>query len=310
MGRAMTRMAALGMAVVVACSAADAAEPRDVHINVSSSEMPFIVTARVEDYRSTPIDLLAPVATADAPMTRLMKNYFQIFRAGDTKRVASLYEPHMRAGAIEYFSTPQTMTENFDDLKSERLLAVVHWGDYQFAFVASEREVKKPEDGLPRFSAAHAARCTGNTCLVTDNFEIGQLGGLVATAFGEKGAAPLVVPAQGERAVPIYPVVDANKKPVAIDPMILHLNRASDPTTAAASEAVGPTLTPPWVMGGMYSFGADFCVALLESNQNRAVRLVPLDRTDTGWAISSRPETNPVWWLVSSVSTAVALRGP
>lgn len=310
MGRAMTRIVAFGIAVFVACSAVGAAEPRDVHINVSSSEASFIVTARVEDYRAAPIDLLAPVATADTPMTRLMKDYFQIFRAGDIKRVASLYEPHMRAGAVEYFSMPQIMTENFDDLKSERLLAVLHWGDYQFAFIASEREVKKPEDGLPRFSAAHAARCTGNACQITDNLEISQLGGLVATAFGEKGAAQLVVPAQGETAVPIYPVVDARKKPVVIDPMILHLNRASDETTAAASEVVDMTLTPPWSLGGLYSFGPDFCVALLKSNQNRAVRLVPLDRAATGWAISSRPETNQVWWLVSSVSTAVALRGP
>lgn len=306
----MMRIVAFGIAVFVACSAAGAAELREVHVDVGSSDAsPLIVTARIEDYRAAPIDLLKPAATADSPMTRLMKAYFQTFRAGDTKKVASLYEPHMRAGANEYFSTPQTMTENFEDLKSVRLLAVLHWGEYQFAFIASERTVEKKEDGLPRWSAAHAAHCVGGTCQITDNHEISQLGGLVATAFGEKGAAQLVVPTQGETAVPILPVVDANKKPVAIDPMILHLYRSSDETTAAATEAVAPTLTPPWIMGGVYSFGADFCAVLLKSNQNGAVRLVPLERVDTGWAIKSDAETNRAWWLLSSVSTSVALRG-
>jgi hypothetical protein len=312
----MTRIVAFGIAVFVACSAAGAAQPittsnlKEVHIDVGPADAPFIVTARVEDSRAAPIDLLKPAATADSPMVRLMKAYFQVFRAGDTKRLASLYEPHMRAGASEYFSTSQTMTENFNDLTSVRLLAVLHWGDYQFAFVTSERAVKKAEDGLPRWSAAHAAHCIGGTCQITDNHEISQLGGLVATAFGEKGAAQLVALAQGATTVPISPVADARKQPVATDPMILHLNRSPDETKAAAAEAVAPTLAPPWIMGDIYSFGADFCVALLKSNQNRAVRLVPLERAGTGWAIKPDPETNRAWWLLSSVSTSVALRGP
>lgn len=310
MERAVARIVAFGIAAIVACSAAGAAEIREVHINVTSSDAPFIVTARVEDYRAAPIDLLKPAAPADGPMTRLMKAYLQIFRAGDTKRVASLYEPYMRAGANEQFSTPQAMTESFANLKSVRLLAVLHWGDYQFAFVESEREVKKPEDGVPRWSAAHAAHCVGTSCQITGNFEITQLGGLVATAFGEQGAAQLVVPAQGETTVPIAPIVDANKQPVTTDPMILHLYRASEATAAAASEFVVPLLPPPWQLSGVYSFGPDFWVALMKSTQNRAAWLMPLERTDAGWGIVSEPETRRAWVFLSSVSTAVALRGP
>src|SRR5688572_9513564 len=94
-GLAKTRIVALGITALTACFTAHGAELREARIDVGSSSAPLIATVHVEDYRAAPIDLLAPVATADAPMTRLLKSVFEIGRAGDTKRVASLYEPHM-----------------------------------------------------------------------------------------------------------------------------------------------------------------------------------------------------------------------
>ena len=44
----MTRLAALGIAALVACSVAGAAEPREVNIHVGSSRAPLIATAQVD----------------------------------------------------------------------------------------------------------------------------------------------------------------------------------------------------------------------------------------------------------------------
>jgi hypothetical protein len=184
-GSALRSIVALGVAALAAFFAAHAAEPRQVHIDVGSTSAPLIATVHVEDYRKASIDLLAPAATGDSPMTRLMKTYYEVFRTGDTKRVASLFEPHMRADANDHYPRPETLTEQVDDLRSARMLAVLHWGEYQFSFAEYERTVET--GGTHQWSASHAARCVGDTCHITHHLANSQLGRMVAAAFSNKG---------------------------------------------------------------------------------------------------------------------------
>lgn len=354
----MTRIAAVTIAALGACSVARAAEPRDVHIDVGSGRASLIATAQVEDYRAAPVDLLTRPVTGDSQMTRFLKTYYEIGRAGDTKRVASLFEPHMREGVSARYTTPQTLSGQFASLRSVRLLTVLHWGEYQFGFV--EHESATEEGGTRRMTWPHTARCIGNTCQITDQQANSQLGGIVAAAFARKGAAQLATPAQGETVLPILPaVLDAAAKPVASDPIVLHFNRASDQTTLAVTAVVSnltdnlrattptqPTFenlaalysegTPsnvdvfqlgnevptyaysayvtwftkraPWTVSGVYSLGADTCVALLKSDKDRALHLLPLQRTGTEWKIVSDPSRLDAWMILSTISTYQALQ--
>ena len=170
-------------------------------------------------------------------MTRLMKTYYEIFRAGDTKRVASLYEPDQLTIVNDYYPTAQTMTEVYEDLRSARMSVVLHWGEYQFGSIPTEATAEG--GGIPRYFASHAARCVGNTCHISVHVANNQLGGFVAAAFADKGAAQFEGPAQGETTLPILPAaVDAAQKAVATNPIVLHLNRTSHQTTLAASMVV------------------------------------------------------------------------
>lgn len=301
--RRVVHTVALGIAALVAGSAAGATEPRDVHINVGSSRAPLMATVRVEDYRAAPIDLLTSAATADSLMTRFLKTYYEIGKAGDIKRVASLFEPHLRDGVNNHYNTTQALSEPFADLRTARMVAVLHWGEYQFGLVEHEGAVEK--GSTSRYSWAHAARCVSDTCRITDHFENGLLGRVVAAAFIDKDGAQVEVPAQNEMPLRILPAAgDTATRTVVIDPIVLHLNRSSDQTTRAVSKAV----PVPSNVSSVYSLGPDVCVALLKSGQGREVRWIPLQRVDNEWVVISDPSRLDAWPVLSSISTYQALQ--
>ncbi|WP_129780717.1 hypothetical protein [Peristeroidobacter soli] len=356
-----TKIGRVGLAMIAAlavCSAARAAVPKEVHINLGSNTAPLMATVRVEDYRAAPLDLLTPVATGDSQMIRFLKAYYEIGRAGDIKKVASLFEPHLQAGVNDYYPTAKSLSEQFADLRTVRLVAVLHWGEYQFGVVKHVSDVG--EGGSRDSSWSHAARCFGDTCQIGDHFTNSLLGRSVSAAFADKGAVQVDAPAQSDTPLPMLPaVVDAARKVVSTDPIVLHLDRASDQTTASARKLVStltenlrvtrskqPTFeklsmlysagTPksvavfqrgsevpaynysayliwfanhaPWTVGSVYSLGPDVCVALLKSEHDRAVHLLPLQRAGTGWAIVSDPSSLDAWPVLSSISAYQALQ--
>jgi hypothetical protein len=304
------RILALGIAALITCSNARAIEPREVHVDIGSSDAPLIATVHVEDYRAAPLDLLKPAASGDSRMTRFLKTYYEIGRSGDTKRVASLFERSMQAGVNEHYPTPQSLSDQFADLRSAHLSAVVYWGEHQFGVVEHEQAVA--EGGTRRWMWPHATRCVGDTCQIIGHFQNSQLGRVVAAAFADKGGVPLAVPAQGETPLPILPVVtDAAQKTVATDPIVLHLNRSSDRTTLAVTTAVSTlpdSQRGPSTVSSVYSLGPNVCVALLKSEQARAVNLLPLQRTASGWELIADPSSLDAWRILSSTSTYQALQ--
>ncbi|MFC4314342.1 hypothetical protein ACFPN2_35080 [Steroidobacter flavus] len=356
-----TMIGRVGLALLAAFavgSAAQAGEPREARINLGSSSAPLMATVEVEDYRSAPLDLLTPVVTGDSQMTRFLKAYYEIGRAGDIKKVASLFEPHLRAGVNDYYPTAQSLSEQFAGLRSVRMVAVLHWGEYQFGVVRHETALE--EGGTRNASWSHAARCLGDTCQIGDHFTNSLLGRIVSAAFADKGGVQVGAPAQVDTSLSMLPAaVDAARKVVATDPIVLHLNRASDQTASTVSKLVA-TLTEnlrvtsskqpaveklsvlysagtpksvavfqrgsevpaynysayliwfanhaPWTVGSVYSLGPDVCVALLKSEHDRAVHLLPLQRAGTGWTIVSDPSSLDAWPVLSSISAYQALQ--
>lgn len=309
-GQSRMRILALGIAALIACSTAHAIEPREVHIDIGSSAAPLIATVHVEDYRAAPLDLLTPAATGDSRMTRFLKMYYEIGRSGDTKRVASLFERSMQAGVNEHYPTPQSLSDQFADLRSAHLSAVVYWGEHQFGVVEHEQAVA--EGGTRRWMWPHATKCVGDTCQIIGHFQNSQLGRFVAAAFADKGGVQFAAPAQGETPLPILPVAtDAAQKTVASDPIVLHLNRSSDRTTLAVTTAVSTrpdSQRDPSTVSSVYSLGPNICVALLKSEQARTVQLLPLQRTASGWEIIADPSNLEAWRILSSTSAYQALQ--
>jgi hypothetical protein len=307
LGPSMARVVALAVTALAAGPTARAAELKEVHIDVGSSGAPLVATVHVEDYRTAPLDLLTPAATHDSSMTRFLKTYNEVARAGDVKKFVSLFAPDVGAEEDSHH-TPQSLREQFADLRSVRLSTVLHWGELQFGFV--QYEAADGEGGTRRWTWAHAARCLGSSCQITGHFKNSLLGRIVITAFAEKGGAQIAVP-PGSETLPILPAVaDTSQRAVATDPIVLHLNRSSDATTRAAS-AIVSTLTDkhaPWTVDSVYSLGPDFCVALLRSNKDRALHLVPLQRAANGWTIISDPSSLDAWMVLSSISTYQALQ--
>jgi hypothetical protein len=350
-------MVALGLSALAACSAADAVERRQVHVDVGSGGASLIASATVEDYRAAPIDLLTPAVPGDPQMTRFLKSYYEIGRAGDTKRVASLFEPSARDDVNDHYPTAQLLSEQFADLRSASLSAVLHWGEYQIGVVQHELEIER--GGRRRWSWPHVVRCVNDTCHITDHFANSVLGRVVAAAFANNGDAQVAATAQGEM-LPILPAVaDAAQKPAADDPIILYLDRAPEQTTLAAKTVVSaltdklratspkqdtfenvadlysagtPTSVEvfqrgnevpgyaysayvtwfarnaPWTVSSVYSLGSNVCVAVLKSDKNRAIHLLPLQRVGTGWAIVSDASRVQAWSVLSSISTYQALQ--
>jgi hypothetical protein len=357
MGLAMVRIAAVGIAAFTACSAAGAAELREVTIDFGPSDIPMIATARVEDYRAAPLDLLAPAATDDSAMTRLMKMYFEISRAGDTNRVAAIYEPHVVESVSEDFAELAGLYAN---LRSARLSAVLHWGEYQSGIVEHESAIEGGD--TQRWWVDHIARCSGGTCQLSDSFENSLAARMVARAFAEKGAAQLAMRPRSDMLLPIFPVMrDAAQKSVGTDPIVLYLNRSSDQTQRAVVTLVStlteklratspeqPTFddvaalysegTPehsyifesgnwvsphtyseyvtwftgraPWTVSAVYSLGPDFGMAVLKSDKDRALHLLPLQRVGPAWTIISNTLRLGWWQVLSSPSAHRALQGP
>jgi hypothetical protein len=296
----MMRIVALGITALAACSAAGAAELREVHIDIGSSRAPLVATVHVEDYRAAPLDLLKPAAASDSQMTRFLKTYYESGRAGDTKKFASLFGPEVHAD--EDYYTTQTLSEEFTGLRSVRMATVLHWGEYQLGFIEVEADT-----GRRRWSWAHAARCFGETCQISGHFENGRLGRTVAGAFAERGVVPVSVPPQGETLLPILPAVaDTAQKSAATDPIVLHLNHASEQTTLAVRTVVGSHASGN--VSSVYSLGPDVCVAVLASDKDHAVRLLPLQRAGNSWTIISDPSQIEAWQVLSSSSTSQAFR--
>jgi CubicO group peptidase (beta-lactamase class C family) len=277
-----------------------------VHIDVGSSDAPLVVTAHVEDYRVAPLDVLAPATAGDSAMTRFMKRYNEVARAGDIKTFVSLFAPDVGADEDSHH-TPQSLREQFADLRSVRLLAVLHWGELQVGFV--QYEAADGEGGTRRWTASHPARCVGSSCQITGHFENGLLGQIVTTAFAGKGGAQIAASIRGE-SLPILPAVaDAAKKAVATNPIVLHLNRASEATAQAAKTIVATSTDKQGAtVDAVYSLGPDVCVALLRSNKDRTLHWLPLQRAGEGWAIVADPSNLDAWTVLSSTHTYQALQ--
>lgn len=356
LGPSMARVVALAVTALAAAPSARAAELKEVHIDVGSSGAPLVATVHVEDYRAAPLDLLTPAATHDSSMTRFLKTYNEVAKAGDVKKFVSLFAADVGAEEDSHH-TPQSLREQFADLRSVRLSAVLHWGELQFGFV--QCEAADGEGGTRRWTWAHAARCVGGSCQIIGHFKNSLLGRIVTTAFAVRGGAQIAVP-PGSETLPILPAVaDASKQAVATDPIVLYLNRSSDTTTRAASTIVS-TLTDklsatspkqatfeqlaglysagtpstvevfqlgndvsaytygayiewyakhaPWTVDSVYSLGPDLCVALLRSNKDRALHLLPLQRAAKGWTIISDPSSLDAWMVLSSISSYQALQ--
>lgn len=64
----------------------------------------------------------------------------------------------------------------------------------------------------------------------------------------------------------------------------------------------------PWTVSSVYALGPEVCVALLQSEKDRALHLLPLQRAGDGWKIISDPSRLDAWLILSSISTYQALR--
>jgi hypothetical protein len=276
---------------------ASAAEPRELHINVGSSGAPLVATVHVEDYSATPIDLFAPAAKDDSPLTRLLKSYFVSGKAGDTKKFVSLFESQLRAGAADYYSAAEILRDQFVHLSSVRMSGVLYWGEYQFPQL--QYEMKLEEGGTRRWTWSQPVHCGGDVCEMTDHFKNGQLGREINAAFANKQDA---VPAPGAMLLPILPIADSARPPATSDPIVLQLNPASDQTRLAVSAVISGTVS------SVYSLGSDVCVAVLKSPKDRSVRVLALQRKDAGWTIMPDPSSLDAWLILSSASTAQALQ--
>lgn len=296
-GSVAVRMVALGVTAFVTCNSAGAAEAKGLHIGVGSNDAPLILTVRVEDYRAAPLDLLTPAASGDSLMTRFLKTYNEAGRAGDTKRFASLFEPEVAADPADHAEAVRELKEQFLAVRSVRLLAVLYWGDLQFGVV--EQEIPLEQGGTRRWAWPHPARCVGDTCRIIGSFEIGRLGRVFAEAFVNKGSVQFAAPAQGETLLPILPAAsDFGHESGTTDPIVLHLIHASDSTTQAVTAAIAPS-----TVSRVYSLGPDVCVAVLKSDKDRAVHLLPLQRTGKSWTKISEPSSLDAWRVLSSAST-------
>jgi len=298
---AMTRIVSLGIAALASCSIATASELREVRVDVGSSGAPLIATAHVEDYRSAPIDLSTPVANGDARIIRMLKTYFASGRAGDVKTWALQFEPQARDGIHDYYPEAKYLQEQFNGQRSVHLLAVLHWGEYQVGVV-------KYDNTERQWLAGHAARCDGSGCQIAHHYENSQVARLVAEAFVEDGEVRLAESAEGETPLPILPALDAARKAVTTNAIVLHLEHSSEETTAAATKVAATLSDGPWNVGAVYSLSQDVCVAVLKSKKDSAIRLLPLQRSGPAWSVIEKTYLLDGWAILSSASVTQALQ--
>lgn len=221
------------VALMIAAPVTSAAPAVATTIDVGSSRARLLVTAQIEDYRSTTLDLLAKSAADAGLMARFLGTYYQVGKSGDLEKVATLFEPHMRAGINARYQSAEDLRSQFSSLRRVRLLGVLHWAEHQFAFVQHEIAAATGADSI---TWVHTARCVGGMCQLTDHQGTSQLGGLVLAAFVEKGATR-VAPTESVTQLSILPPASDRAKAAAIttDPIVLQLPRASDSVTQAVS---------------------------------------------------------------------------
>jgi hypothetical protein len=295
----MTRIALLGIAALAACAIATASEFREVHVDVGSKDVPLIATAQIKDYRSAPLDLSTPVASGDSQITRFLKTYFASGRAGDVKTWAALFGEQAHE-VQDHYPTAQSLKEQFEDLRTVHLTTVLYWGEYQVGVVHYDNTERQ-------WLWGQAARCDASGCQMAD-YANGHVSQLVAMAFAESGEVRLVVPAEGETLLPILPVVGVAQKAVTTHPIVLHLNRSSKETTAAATKLAATLTDGPWNVSDVYSLGQEVSVALLKSHKEGAIRLLPLQRSGTDWIVISKTYLLDGWAILSSGSVSQALQ--
>jgi hypothetical protein len=198
----------------------------------------LIVRASVRAVRAGDADLLqqrsASVAENDR-YARFLRTYYDLGRRGDRDSVAKLFAPHMRASILARYPTPDSLREEFSSLNAVHLKGELYWGSFALAYV--EHELKTGSTTAP-LVWIHTILCTGSDCMITDNQEVTQIGGIVLALYVAGAKPPAPSPnVTNTRLVLVAPARE-NEPKTFDSPIVVDLPDSDDSIKRAATQLV------------------------------------------------------------------------